>query len=76
MISPHLECEEDTEGVYGVGPNTFYYPLEKKEDVFILGTFFRSKTYNTLMLSTKTTRQFIKLACLQYLNINNIIKDQ
>ena len=73
LISPHLECEEDTEGVYGVGPNTFYYPLEKKEDVFILGTFFRSKTYNTLMLSTKTTRQFIKLACLQYLNINNII---
>jgi hypothetical protein len=74
LISPNLELECDMEGVYGVGPNTFYFPFQNKEDGYILEKFFKSDLYKNLMLSTKTTRQFIKIACLQYLNIEKILK--
>ena len=73
LISPNLEFECDMEGVYGVGPNTFYFPFQNKEDGYILEKFFKSDLYKNLMLSTKTTRQFIKIACLQYLNIEKIL---
>jgi hypothetical protein len=73
LISPNLDFECDFKGIYGVGPNTFYFPIQNEEEGILLETFFKSRVYKTLMMSTKTTRQFIKIACLQYLNINKII---
>ena len=76
LISPNLEFECDFDGIYGVGPNTFYFPIQNKEEGILLDRFFKSDVYKKLMLSTKTTRQFIKLACLQYLNVNKIITNR
>ena len=56
------------------GLNTdLFFPIQNKEEGFLLDNFFKSDLYKKLMLSTKTTRQFIKLSCLQYLNVNKII---
>ena len=73
LISTQLEFECDFNGIYGVGPNTFYFPIQNNEEGIILSRFFKSEIYKLLILSTKTNRQFIKLACLQYLNIQQII---
>ena len=73
LISPNLDFECDFDGIYGVGPNTFYFPIKNKEEGILLDRFFKSDVYKKIMMSTKTTRQFIKIACLQYLNVNKII---
>ena len=72
MISPKLDFECDLDGIYGVGPNTFYFPVQNKEECIILCQFLKSDIYKKLLLSTKTNRQFIKLSCIQYININKI----
>ena len=72
LISPRLEFEHDFNGLYGIGPNTFYFPIQNKEEGVILSEFFKSDIYKKIMLSTKTNRQFIKLSCIQYFDINKI----
>ena len=73
LISPQLDFECDFDGKYGVGPNTFYFPIKNEEEGIILYRFFKSDIYKLLILCTKTNRQFIKLSCLQYLNMEQII---
>ena len=50
----------DYSGKYGVGPNTFYVPFEKEGKS--IETFLNSEEYKTLVLATKTNRQYLKLA--------------
>ena len=72
-ISPNFEFKVDWDGTYGVGPNTIYIPFLKKKHGKSLETFFNSSDYKLLAQSTRTTRQYIKLALIEYLNIPLII---
>jgi len=71
LISPQLEFEIDMDGLYGVGPNTFYFPIQNKREGILLEQFLKSDIYKTLLLSTKTNRQFIKLSFIQYVKVFN-----
>ena len=74
LISPNLEFEIDREGKYGVGPNTFYLPIDNIDDVVSIEAFFKSDIYRTMALATKTTRQFLKMKFIEHLDIDKIIK--
>jgi len=74
LISPNLEFEIDGDGKYGVGPNTFYLPIDNIDDVVSLEAFFKSDVYRTMALATKTTRQFLKMKFIQHLDIEKICK--
>ncbi len=63
-ISPNLDFEIDIKGEFGVGPNTIYIPYNRK-----IVSFLQSDEYKMLAYSTRTTRQFIKLSLIEYLNI-------
>lgn len=71
-ISPKLQFTMDYDGKYGIGPNTFYIPFETVEHGTKIEGFLQSQTYKLLALSTKTSRQFLKIALIKYLNMNNI----
>ena len=73
LISPQLEFEYDIDGLYGVGPNTFYFPIQNKKEGILFEQFLKSDVYRKLLLSTKTNRQFIKLAFIQYIKICKIM---
>jgi hypothetical protein len=73
-ISPNLEFKMDFKGNVGAGPNTFYVPFETKEEGKLLEKFLKSEEYKTLALATKTTRQYLKIAFLQYLDFDKIFK--
>ena len=66
LISTQFDFEIDLNGLYGVGPNTFYFPIQNKTEGILLERFLKSDVYRTLLLSTKTNRQFIKLSFIQY----------
>jgi len=76
LISPNLEFEIDEEGKYGVGPNTFYLPIDNIDDVVNIEAFFKSDVYRTMALATKTTRQFLKMKFIEHLDIDKIIKTE
>ena len=71
-ISVDLSFKMDYSGKYGVGPNTFYVPFEKEGKS--IETFLNSEEYKTLVLATKTNRQYLKLAFIEYLNFEKIMK--
>ena len=73
-ISTKLQFKMDYNGVFGVGPNTFYIPFYTKKQGKQLEHFFNSTHYKTLAVATKTTRQFLKIAFIQHLNIHKIFK--
>jgi len=75
LMSPELEFKMDYNGEYGLGPNTFYIPFNTKKDGLILEKFLQSKDYKELALATRTSRQFLKLAFVEYLNLDKIFSD-
>lgn len=74
LISPNLEFETDFEGKYGVGPNTFYLPINSLDEGLKLEQWFNSDIYKQIAYACKTSRQFLKLKMIQHLNIGKIIK--
>jgi hypothetical protein len=73
-ISLDLSFKMDYSGKYGVGPNTFYVPFETEKEGKRIETFLNSEEYKTLALATKTSRQYLKLSFIEYLNFEKIIK--
>jgi hypothetical protein len=74
LISPNLEFKTDFEGKYGVGPNTFYLPINNLDEGLKLEQWFNSDIYKQIAYACKTSRQFLKLKMIQHLNIEKIIK--
>ncbi len=73
LMSPELEYKMDFKGEYGVGPNTFYIPFDTEKEGKNLEKFLKSEDYKELALATRTSRQFLKLAFVEYLNLEEIL---
>jgi hypothetical protein len=73
-ISTELAYKMDYSGKYGIGPNTFYIPFTTGSEGKQLEKFLNSNDYKTLALSTKTNRQFLKIAFLEHLKLTKIFK--
>ena len=67
-ISPELEFVMDYKGTKGAGPNTFYVPFDTAHEGKRLEAFLKSDVYRELALATKTTRQYLKHAFIQYVD--------
>jgi hypothetical protein len=72
-ISSDLAFKMDYSGKYGVGPNTFYIPFNTVSEGKKLERFLNSEDYKTLALATKTTRQYLKIAFIEHLNLTKIM---
>ena len=72
-ISPDLAFKMDYYGKYGAGPNTFFIPFKTNSEGKNLEKFLNSNDYKTLALSTKTNRQFLKIALLEHLKLTKIL---
>ena len=72
-MSPELQFKADYRGAFGAGPNTFAVFFDTNRDGKMLERFLNSDTYKTLAHATKTSRQFIKNAFIQHLNIDRIL---
>jgi len=72
-ISVDLAFKMDYSGKYGVGPNTFYIPFNTVSEGKKLENFLNSDDYKTLALATKTTRQYLKIAFIEHLNLTKIM---
>ena len=68
-ISPTFEFKTDLDGLYGVGPNTFYIPILSELDGLRLEKLLKSDEYLLIANAVKTTRQFLKIGLIQYLKI-------
>ena len=75
-ISTNLEFKMDFSGKFGVGPNTFYIPFHSNREGKKIEAFLNSSDYKTLALATKTTRQYLKIAFIEYLNFSKIMKKE
>jgi len=73
-ISPQLAFETDYTGKYGVGPNTFYIPLKSILEKNKIEEFLQSEDYKTMALATKTSRQFLKIGLIEYLDVDKILR--
>ena len=72
-ISVDLAFKMDYSGKYGVGPNTFYIPFNTVSEGKKLEKFLNSDDYKTLALASKTTRQYLKIAFIEHLNLTKIM---
>ena len=63
----------DYSGNNGAGPNTFYIPFNTVSEGKKLEKFLNSDDYKTLALASKTTRQYIKIAFIEHLNLTKIM---
>lgn len=73
-ISPDLEFKMDYSGKYGAGPNTFIIPFHNAAEGRKLESFLRSDVYKVLANATKTTRQYLKLAFVEYLKLTKVFQ--
>jgi hypothetical protein len=64
-ISPTFEFKTDFDGLYGVGPNTFYIPIHSNGSH--VEKLLKSDEYLLIANAVKTTRQFLKIGLIQYL---------
>lgn len=62
----------DDEGIYGVGPHTFYIPIKNKTDGKIISRFLKSNIYKKLVNSV-TTSAYLKTSFVAHLNLNAIL---
>jgi hypothetical protein len=75
-ISPELAFKMDNQGKYGAGPNTFYIPYLTNNQGKKLEHFLNSEDYKTLALATKTSRQYLKIAFIEHLNLTKIMSSK
>jgi len=68
-ISPLFEFKMDFDGLWGIGPNTFYIPILSVTHGLALEKLLKSEDYLLIANAVKTTRQFLKIGLIQYLKI-------
>lgn len=73
FISPTFDFKMDYTGKYGIGPNTFYIPFKTVAQGKRLEQFLKSDDYIALANATKVSRQYIKIALIEYLNLDKIM---
>jgi hypothetical protein len=61
-ISIDFKFTIDWNGEFGVGPNTFYIPIENEADGLVWKQFLESSDYRVLASACRTCRQFLKNA--------------
>ncbi len=66
-MSIHFEFMVDWDGAYGVGPNTFYIPIQSHEDGLRWAKLLESDEYRMLGIACRTCRQFIKNAFVNHI---------
>ena len=71
-ISVDLAFKMDYTGKYGAGPNTFYIPFKTISEGKRIEQFLKSDDYKKLALSTKTSRQYLKIAFIEHLKLTKI----
>ena len=69
-ISPDLKFKMDWTGDFGVGPNTFYIPFVSSDEGIGVETLLNSENYKLLALSTKSSRQYLKIAFIEHLKLH------
>lgn len=72
-ISTNYAFKMDYSGEYGIGPNTFYIPFNTISQGKSLEKFLKSDDYKTMVISTKTSRQYLKIALLEHLILTKIL---
>jgi hypothetical protein len=72
-ISTNYAFKMDYSGEYGIGPNTFYIPFNTISQGKSLEKFLKSDDYKTMVKSTKTSRQYLKIALLEHLILTKIL---
>jgi hypothetical protein len=75
-ISTDNAFKMDYSGEYGIGPNTFYIPFNTISQGKKLEKFLNSNDYKTMVYSTKTSRQYLKIALLEHLILTNIFASE
>jgi hypothetical protein len=75
-ISTVNSFKMDYSGEYGIGPNTFYIPFNTISQGKKLEKFLNSNDYKTMVYSTKTSRQYLKIALLEHLILTNIFASE
>lgn len=73
LMLPELEFKMDYKGQYGVGPNTFYIPFLTDTQGTKIERFLKSNDYKELAMATRTNRKFLKLAFVEYLDVDQIL---
>jgi len=68
-ISTKLTIKMDFKGEYGVGPNTVYIPFVSSNQGKQLEELLNKNDVKMLALITKTSRQYLKLAFIEYLKL-------
>lgn len=68
-ISTKLTIKMDFKGEYGVGPNTIYIPFVSSAQGKQLEELLNKEDVKMLALITKTSRQYLKLAFIEYLKL-------
>lgn len=63
----------DNNGSLGVGPNTFYIPFSTNRERNSMVAFLESKEYQIMAEVTRTNRQYLKIAFIEYLNLEKIL---
>lgn len=66
-ISIQFEFSVDWDGTCGVGPNTFYIPIETREEGLKWVSLLNSAEYKILASACRTCRQFVKNAFVNHL---------
>jgi len=76
LISPTFAFEMDYKGKYGVGPNTLYIPFDTVAQGKKIERFLNSEDYKVLAAATQTSRQYIKIALIEYLSLDKIMEEK
>lgn len=75
-MSVNLAFQMDFTGNLGAGPNTIIIPFQTVAEGRRLEQFLKSDEYKTLVLATKTSRQYLKIALIEYLILTKIIESK
>lgn len=73
VISPQLDFVMDWTGALGAGPNTFTVPFASRAQGQRVERFLKSEVYRRLAVATRSSRQFLKYAFVQHLNLARIL---
>jgi hypothetical protein len=72
-MSVDLGFQMDFTGNLGAGPNTLIIPFQTLTQGKQLEYFLKSEEYKIMVLATKTSRQYLKIALIEYLILTKII---
>lgn len=73
LMSVDLAFQMDFTGNLGAGPNTLIIPFQTTTQGKEIEHFLKSEEYKILALATKTSRQYLKIALIEYLALTKIM---